>query len=90
MLHFGRPADMTRATAEDRLRRPNRFLAGDAFPDAAGLAYVSTWGVQQSKTGVFGDPTVAAAETGAAIFEETAAELAAFVREYHRLPLELA
>jgi len=88
MLHFGRPVDMSRASARDRLKYHSRFLPGDAFPPTTGLAYVSTWGIQRSETGAYGDPTTATPETGAAIFEETAAELAAFLREYYQLPPE--
>jgi creatinine amidohydrolase len=86
MLHFGRPVDMSRASAQDRVKHHSRFLPGDAFPPSGGRAYVSTWGMQRSETGAYGDPTVATRETGAAIFEETAAELAAFLREYYQLP----
>ena len=44
---------------------------------------VSTWGLQQSKTGLFGDPTHACAELGKAIAEESTANAVALIRAYY-------
>lgn len=43
---------------------------------------VSTWGLQQTKTGLFGDPTFATAELGRACLESAVAEGVRFIKEY--------
>ena len=46
----------------------------------------STWGIQVSETGIYGDPTCASAEEGRLIFEEATAALVDFCREFHSTP----
>ena len=77
---------MERATAEDLIRYHSRFFPGDLYPDipdTVGGIFWSTWGVVESKTGAYGDPTAATAETGRALFEAIVSELAEFLREYY-------
>ena len=45
---------------------------------------VSTWGLQDTKTGLFGDPTNACAETGRAIIEEAVRQGVQYIEEYYR------
>ena len=45
---------------------------------------VSTWGLQRTKTGLFGDPTYALPETGKAIFEELKKEGFAYMKAYYQ------
>jgi creatinine amidohydrolase len=81
MLYLGEPVDMTQATDEDVLRTHSDFVAGDGFM-GGGKVFWSTWGLQQSKTGIYGDPTVASAETGKAIMEGIVSSAAAFAKEF--------
>lgn len=77
---------MDRATDQDIVRYQTRFFPGDIYadiPNRVSGVYWSTWGVVQSKTGVYGDPTVATAETGKALFEEIVKNYKAFLREFY-------
>jgi len=42
----------------------------------------STWGLQKSKTGIYGDPTVATAETGRQLVEAMVVNGVAFARKF--------
>ncbi len=78
---------MERATGEDIVRYRSRFFPGDIYsdiPDKVGGIFWSTWGVVESKTGAYGDPTAATAETGRALFAEIVRTYAEFLREYYR------
>jgi creatinine amidohydrolase len=78
MLHLApHLVEMAVATAADKLK--------SASPYASSQAFVSTWTLQKSRSGVYGDPTVADAEFGRLLFEKMAAETAAFIRYYHGL-----
>jgi len=81
MLHLGEPVDMSQATKEDILRYHSDFIAGDAFAPGQKVFW-STWGLQKSKTGIYGDPTVATAETGKAIMDAIVTQAVAFAKEY--------
>ena len=87
MLHLAPElVHMERATDEDVVRYHTRFFPGDIYAQAldqvSGLHW-STWGVVPSRTGVYGDPTAATAETGQALFEEIVRNYLDFVREYY-------
>ena len=82
MLYFGEPVDMSRATDEDIMRYHSEFVAGDNFCGQS-LVFWSTWGLQRSKTGVYGDPTVASAETGKVIMEAIVDGYRRFLREFY-------
>ena len=43
---------------------------------------VSTWGLQDTKTGIFGDPTYARAELGVALIEEATKNGVIYIKEY--------
>ena len=49
---------------------------------------VSTWGLQKSKTGLFGDPTTATAEKGKALIAEYGKNGAAYIQEYYNYKFE--
>jgi len=75
-----------RATDEDIVRYQSRFFPGDIYseiPDRISGVYWSTWGVIESKTGVYGDPTAATSRTGKALFEEIIRNYKEFAREYY-------
>ncbi len=42
------------------------------------------WGRQKSKTGIYGDPTVATKETGRKIFEVILDTYVSFLKEYYQ------
>jgi len=67
--------DMDKATSEDKLTYFSKF-----YPEKV---YWSTWGVQKSKTGIYGDPTVATKKTGEKIMEATVKNYIEFIREFH-------
>ena len=46
---------------------------------------VSTWGLQETKTGLFGDPTNASAETGKALIEESVKQGVMYIEQYFNL-----
>lgn len=77
---------MDRATDQDIVRYQTRFFPGDIYaqvPNAVSGVYWSTWGVVESETGVYGDPTAATADTGKALFEAIVNNYKAFLREYY-------
>ncbi|NPV46859.1 MAG: creatininase family protein [Armatimonadetes bacterium] len=82
MLYLTDDVDMAVATAEDVFRYSSPNVPADGFAGSK-KAFWSTWGIQRSKTGVYGDPTLATRETGEAIYRETLENLVGFLREYH-------
>jgi creatinine amidohydrolase len=82
MLAMGYPVDMSRAPAGESFRFVSPFRARDNFA-GKNLVTWSTWKLQQSRTGVYGDPTVASVETGRIVLEATVQKVAEFVREYY-------
>lgn len=82
MLAMGYPVDMSKAPSGESFRFASEFRARDNF-SGKNMVTWSTWKLQQSKTGVYGDPTVASAETGRIVLEATVRKLAEFVREYY-------
>jgi len=81
MLYFGAPVDMSKATDEDIMRYNSEFVPADGFAGSKKVFW-STWGIQESTTGIYGDPTVASADTGRVVFEAIVANTARFVREF--------
>jgi len=81
MLYLNEPVDMQQATDEDTMRYHSDFIAGDNFVGGQKVFW-STWNVQKSKTGIYGDPTVATAETGQATMEAIIANGVAFAKEF--------
>lgn len=77
--------DMSKATDEDIMRYHSNFVAGDGFTGKQRVTW-STWYLQASKTGTYGDPTVATAETGKQIMEAATIEGAEFLKEFWRTP----
>jgi creatinine amidohydrolase len=77
---------MDQANNEDIVRYQTRFFPGDIYSNIdnkiSGIFW-STWGVVESKSGVYGDPTVATAETGIALFDEIVKNYLDFLREYY-------
>jgi len=85
MLHFGEPVDMAKATDRDIFRFESEFFPKDGFAGSK-AAFWSTWGIQKSETGIYGDPTCASAEFGEIVFSAMVDNLVAFAREFWRTP----
>lgn len=85
MLHLGEPVDMSQATDVDVFRFESEFFPRDGFAGSK-LAFWSTWGIQRSHTGIYGDPTVASHEFGKLVFEATVDKLVAFARHFWATP----
>jgi len=49
---------------------------------------VSTWGLQDTKTGLFGDPTTATAKLGEALIEEATKQGVMYIKEYYNHKFE--
>lgn len=81
MLYFGQPVNMAEATKEDIMRYHSEFFPGDGFIGGKGVFW-STWGIQKSKTGIYGDPTCASIETGEKCCQAIIENLSRFLKEY--------
>jgi creatinine amidohydrolase len=81
MLHLGQPVEMSEATDRDAMQYHSEFVAGDNFSGGQKVFW-STWGLQKSETGAYGDPTVATAETGREMIKAMVEKTAAFAREF--------
>src|ERR1051326_3374861 len=77
LMHFGYPVDLTGLDDRDSVKVINEWVAGDML-NGSGKVSWSTWAMQISETGVYGDASCSSAETGRKIFE-------AIVDEYSRL-----
>ena len=85
MLHFGYDIDMSLAPKEPFVS-PSRFFPADGFAGGK-AAFWSTWGVQRSASGAYGDATVASAESGARFFEGLVSAFVDFARDFYAGPV---
>jgi len=85
LLYLTDLVDMSKATNTDFMRYRSDFYAPDMFGSAAGGTAFSTWYVQESKTGVYGDPTQASRETGEKLMKGTVEMYARLIDDYMRL-----
>jgi creatinine amidohydrolase len=84
LMHYGYPVDLSKATKDDIIRFKSDFVANDGFGGSkGGSVFWSTWGLQVSKSGAYGDPTVATKETGAALMEGIVSEFCRFLEEFY-------
>jgi creatinine amidohydrolase len=81
MLFFKQRVQMEKATDRDRFRYESESVPGDGFSGSKKMFW-STWGLQESETGIYGDPTCADPETGKKIVEGMVEEYRKFLREY--------
>jgi creatinine amidohydrolase len=77
--------DMSRASDVDLMKYHSDFVAGDNFTGRQRVTW-STWYLQKSKTGVYGAPTCASAETGKIVLEAAIANGARFLKEFWSTP----
>ena len=73
--------DMDEAHDEDAMQYHSDFVAGDNFQGSQQATW-STWYIQPSKSGIYGTPTVAGAETGKVIMDAAVRNGARFLKEY--------
>ncbi|MFP3903169.1 MAG: creatininase family protein [Armatimonadota bacterium] len=74
--------DMDKATDEDIMRYHSEFISGDNFLGSKKAGW-STWYIQPSKTGIYGDPTVANGQVGEICLAAAVHKGAEFLREYY-------
>ena len=72
---------MDKAVSCDTMRVHSDFVSGVSAMGGQKVTW-STWGLQDSKTGVYGDPTVATAEMGAFIMKAALENYRKFLLEY--------
>lgn len=86
LMHYGYKVDLSLADNRDIIQTCNEWVAGDMC--GSGKVNWSTWALQESQTGIYGDPTCATAETGAACMEAIVAEYERFLTYFwqHREP----
>lgn len=82
MMHFGKKVDMSKAVAGDALRYHSDNVAGDATRGSQTVVW-STWGIQKSKSGIYGDPTTSTEELGRLILEEIKRKYKEFMLEFY-------
>jgi creatinine amidohydrolase len=80
MLHFGERVDMAKAP-DERFTYASENIPADGFSGSK-RAFWSTWSIQPTESGAYGDATCATAETGRLIFESMVENIAGFLREY--------
>ena len=73
--------DMSKATDADAIMYHSDFVAGDSFTGKQ-LVTWSTWYLQDSKSGTYGAPTFATAETGKLIMDSAVENGSHFLLEY--------
>lgn len=82
LLYFKRTVHMDRAVSGDSLRYHSDNVAGDATRGSQRVVW-STWGIQKSNSGVYGDPTTATAKLGGIIVEEIKKNYREFMLEFY-------
>ena len=82
MLLFTDLVQMDKVVGIDTMRYHSDFVAGDAALGGQKVTW-STWGLQESETGVYGDPTKSSVETGEIIIEAAVENYRKFLIEYY-------
>lgn len=68
LMHFGYPVNLEGIDDRDSVKVANEWIAGDML-NGSGKVSWSTWAMQISETGTYGDPSCATEETGKITFE---------------------
>jgi creatinine amidohydrolase len=82
MLLFSNLVKMDKAVDIDTMKYSSEFVSGDSAMGGQKVTW-STWGLQDSITGVYGDPTKASIETGKAIVDAAIENYSKFIQEYY-------
>jgi creatinine amidohydrolase len=83
LLHFNYPVDLSGIDGRDRVQVCNEWVSGDMINGSGRISW-STWGLQVSETGVYGDPSVASRDTGRATFDAIIEEYCSLIRFLYR------
>ncbi len=82
LLYYGRKVYMSKTVSGDALRYHSNNVAGDATRGSQRVVW-STWGIQKSSSGIYGDPTTATAKLGGIIVEEIKKNYKEFMLEFY-------
>lgn len=74
--------DESKLTNSDIIQHHSKYVAGDSVSGGQKVIW-STWGLQQSTYGGYGDPTVASVETAEHIIRSVRKNFAEFIKEYY-------
>lgn len=69
-------------TDEDKMLYHSNYVAGDSVAGSQKVVW-STWGIQKSKHGAYGDPTVADIETARKIVDAVRKNFSEFLKDYY-------
>jgi creatinine amidohydrolase len=83
MLALNQPVNMKKATKRDIFKYSSPFVPLDNFSGSKKVDW-STWAIQKSKTGIYGDPTAATRALGEAMIEAMVENACKFLVEYYR------
>ncbi len=81
MLYYNRPVDMSKTTSEDLMKYQSKFVPADGFCGSKKMVW-STWCLQTSKHGIYGDPTLASRETGEKLVKAIVSQSVEFLKEF--------
>jgi creatinine amidohydrolase len=82
MMLFTKLVKMDKLVNNDKMRYHSDFVAGDAASGGQKVTW-STWGLQESKTGTYGDPTVASIDTAKVCVSAMRKNYRKFLLEYY-------
>jgi len=83
MMALGRRVVEQMMDSQDAVEYRSRFVSGDNFVSSeVKVDFWSTWGLNESNTGVLGDPTQACVETGQAVLKAILANYREFLLEF--------
>lgn len=83
MMHFGYPVDLTGVDDRDIVKTCNEWVGGDMVGGSGKVSW-STWALQDSETGTYGDPSCASPETGRVCMEAIVEEYCRFLRYFRQ------
>jgi creatinine amidohydrolase len=79
LMHFGYPVDLSGLDDRDSVKVCNEWVAGDMISGSGRVSW-STWALQVSETGVYGDASCSTAETGKSTFEAIVEQYCGLIR----------
>lgn len=82
MMIYSDKVKYDKIISTDSMKYSSPFVAGDSAMSGQKVVW-STWGLQTSETGVYGDPSCASIETGEAIMKGLVENYKKFIKEYH-------
>lgn len=78
LMHYGYDIDLSTVDDRDLVKTCNEWIGGDMVGGSGKVSW-STWALQESETGIYGDPSCATPETGAACMDAIVSEYARFL-----------